>query len=61
MVKPNMMGMMVDLRDQVRITAFWPLFTSVSTFFASFSSTNGPFFTERDNLQLPNPGRACGQ
>src|SRR3990172_12060629 len=48
MITPTICGMIVEARDQVRITARWLLHWTASTFFISFSSTYGPFFVERD-------------
>src|SRR5690349_6144371 len=45
--------MIVERRDHVLITFFSPLSSSPWTFFRRWSSTNGPFFTERGIL-LPS-------
>jgi hypothetical protein len=52
MVKPSMSGMIVDARDQVRITTLVVLRRAWSTFLASFSWTNGPFFVDLDIADL---------
>ena len=44
--------MIVDARDQVRSTVRADVRWMISTFFISFSSTNGPFFVERDNCRF---------
>ena len=38
MVRPTISGMMVERRDQVRMTDFWPERTTCSTFFSSLGS-----------------------
>src|SRR4051812_50116791 len=48
-----MSGMMVDRRDQVRITVFLPDSLRTSTFLSRWSSTNGPFFRLRGIGYLP--------
>src|SRR4051812_31275808 len=48
-----MSGMMVDRRDQVRITVFLPDSLRTSTFLSRWSSTNGPFFRLRGISYLP--------
>jgi hypothetical protein len=48
MVNPTMLGMIIEARDQVRMTTLLLLRTVASTRFASFSSTNGPFFIDLD-------------
>jgi hypothetical protein len=40
--------MIVDERDQVRITVFDPEFWATSTFFINFGLTKGPFFVDLD-------------
>src|SRR6266516_6296572 len=57
MVCPTMSGMMVERRDQVRITRLSRLRLRSSTFFNRWSSTNGPFFSERAIGYLPRPLR----
>ena len=52
MVKPTICGIIVEERDQVLITVFWPERMTVSTFFISFSLTAGPFFIDLDILPL---------
>ena len=47
---PSMSGMIVEALDQVRITCWERLRLAASTFFASFSSTNGPFLIDLDIL-----------
>src|SRR5438105_5625139 len=46
-VWPTRSGTMVDRRDQVFTTFFWLLRFISSTFFTTWRSMNGPFFTER--------------
>src|SRR3972149_6630235 len=48
MVRPTISGMMVERRDHVRMTAFWPERSTCSAFFMSLGSTKGPFLVERD-------------
>src|SRR4030042_2806912 len=48
MVRPTSSGMMVERRDQVRMTAFWPERSTCSAFFISLGSTKGPSLVERD-------------
>src|SRR6185312_7583112 len=52
-VWPIMSGMMVDRRDQVRITVFLPDSLRASTFLSRWSSTKGPFFRLRGISYLP--------
>src|SRR3954451_21253355 len=52
-VWPIMSGMMVDRRDQVRMTVFLPDSLRTSTFLSRWSSTNGPFFRLRGILLPP--------
>ena len=47
-VWPTISGMTVERRDQVLMTFFSPLRFMTSTFSSSGTSTNGPFFNERD-------------
>ena len=47
-VWPTISGMTVERRDQVLMTFFSPLRFITSTFSRSGTSTNGPFFSERD-------------
>src|SRR5512136_1759212 len=47
-VCPTNSGTMVDRRDHVFMTFFWPVLFASSTFFCRWSSTKGPFFIERD-------------
>src|ERR1700761_5504097 len=44
---PSMSGMIVERRDQVRMTFLVPLSFWTSTFLSRWSSTNGPFFRLR--------------
>src|SRR5690606_12894428 len=53
MVRPTISGMIVEARDQVRMTAREPARCTASTFFMSFSSTYGPFLVERDTSPSP--------
>ena len=53
MVWPTMSGMIVERRDQVLITVFWPCSLSASTFLSRWSSTNGPFLRLRGIFALP--------
>src|SRR3954469_25898176 len=46
-VCPSMSGMIVERRDQVRMTFLVPLSFCASTFASRWSSTNGPFFRLR--------------
>jgi hypothetical protein len=39
MVNPNISGMIMEARDQVRITVREPLLCTADTFFASFGCT----------------------
>jgi hypothetical protein len=48
MVRLTMSGMIVDARDHVRITVRVLPLWAISTFFMSFGSTYGPFFTDLD-------------
>src|SRR5690606_33187238 len=52
MVCPTMSGMIVDRRDQVLMTVFWPFSLRSSTFLRRWSSTNGPFLRLR-GIVLP--------
>src|SRR3990172_664279 len=55
--RPTISGMIVEARDQVRITVRAPERCTVSTFLSSFSSMNGPFLVERDTMCLPQQPR----
>ena len=57
MVCPTMSGMIVERRDQVRITRLSRLRFSSSIFFSRWSSTNGPFFRLR---VIPSALSPCG-
>ena len=46
-VIPTNSGVIIERRDQVRITCFDPAFTTFSIFRCRLGSTNGPFFSER--------------
>src|SRR5207237_1624603 len=46
-VWPTMSGMIVERRDQVLMTFFSPLEFRSSTFLRRWSSTNGPFLSDR--------------
>src|SRR6476646_8437447 len=60
MVWPTMSGMMVERRDQVLMTVFWPFSLRTSTFLRRWSSTKGPFFRLRGISDLPrSPARAA--
>src|SRR3954467_5099729 len=48
-----MSGITVDRRLHVLMTFFSPLVFSSSTFFKRWSSTNGPFFSERGTYLPP--------
>jgi hypothetical protein len=48
MVRPIISGMIIEARDQVRITVLELLRLAAATFFISFGSTLGPFLIERD-------------
>jgi hypothetical protein len=48
MVSPTMFGIIIEARDQVRITILAPLRWTSSTRLASLASTKGPFLMERD-------------
>ena len=52
MVRPTISGMIVEARDQVRITARELVRWTASTFFMSLASMNGPFLVERDTRPL---------
>src|SRR5262245_60550391 len=48
MVRPTISGMMVEARDQVRMTVRVFVRFTISTFFMSLGSMNGPFLIDRD-------------
>ena len=50
-VRPSISGIIVDARDQVRITVRLRLFCADVTFFASFGCTYGPFLVDLDISQ----------
>src|ERR1700730_15035293 len=52
-VWPTISGVTVERRDQVLMTFFSRSRFIVSTFFARWSSTKGPFFSERAIYFLP--------
>src|SRR6516164_7644235 len=47
MVKPTISGVIVERRDQVRTACFWREAPIAAIFFSRWSSTKGPFLTER--------------
>ena len=54
------LGMIVERRDQVLITFFWPFSLRSSTFLSRWSSTKGPFFRLRGISDLPlSPARSA--
>jgi hypothetical protein len=53
--------MIVEARDQVRITAREFVRWTASTFFRSFSSMNGPFLVERDTTASPTSRSGDGR
>jgi hypothetical protein len=46
-VSPIISGVIIERRDQVRITCFEPVATATSTFFIRLGSMKGPFLSER--------------
>ena len=46
-VSPTKSGVIIERRDQVRITCFEPPASDVSTLRWRLGSTNGPFLSER--------------
>src|SRR6266508_2707649 len=59
MVWPTMSGMIVERRDQVRITRLSRLRFSSSIFLSRWSSTNGPFFRLRAMSAAPSLAAAA--
>ena len=47
-VSPTISGIIIEERAHVRIASRAPVDRALRTFFISFSSTWGPFLTERD-------------
>ena len=50
MVNPTISGIIMEARDQVRITVCAPDCWTAATFFISLASTYGPFLTDLDIL-----------
>ena len=59
-VSPTISGIIIEERAHVRIASRAPVERAFRTFFINFSSTYGPFLTERDMAVYPrSPDVGC--